>query len=105
MSTQKPKSGFKVLWLLLAAGGLSLIGGGALFALNQTTAGGPGGQLGPGRVGEAYQAGERVDIWRNESWHPGGIVAADGEHYRVRYDRSEVFGAEVVDTSRLRHRD
>ncbi len=91
------------MWLLLAAGALSLLGGGALFAINQTTAGGPGGQLGPGRLEETYQTGEQVDIWRNESWHSGKVVAVDGERYRVQYDRADVFSAERVDNSRLRH--
>jgi len=102
MSTDSEKSNFRILWLVLAAGAVSLLGGGALFIMNQTVGTGASGHLGPGRLEATYAAGDGVDIWRNESWLPGEVVEVDDERYRVEYERAETFPSEWVDASRLR---
>lgn len=89
-------------WVVLLAGVLSLGGGATLLYLSQSGALGLNAGAGPGLPSGRYSAEQRVDIWKNESWHPGSVTAVDGARYRVRYDQSHVFPEETVDATRLR---
>lgn len=89
-------------WWIVIGSILSLGAGVTLLVLSQTGQLGAAGGTGPGHLSESYTEGQRVDIWRNESWHPGAVVSVDGSTYKVRYDRANVFGEESVDASRLR---
>jgi hypothetical protein len=93
-----------VFWIIVVCALLSLAGGGTLFFLSQRGALGanPGG--GPGLTFESYVTEQSVDIWRNESWHPGTIEQVKDRRYFVRYDRSDIFQSEWLDASRLRAR-
>lgn len=104
MSEPKPAEGFPALfWWVVIGSILSLGTGVTLLVLSQTgKLGDNNGAAGPGLPSTRYLAGQRVDIWRNESWHPGNILSVDGTTYRVRYDENKVFGEEIVDASRLR---
>jgi hypothetical protein len=105
MTEQPAPEGVRVpafFWLIVVSSILSLGGGATLLFLSQSGRLGAGAVDGPGLTSEVYVAGQRVEIWRNESWHPGTVTSVDGLRYRVRYDQANVFVDETLDASRLR---
>lgn len=91
-------------WLVLLSGVISLGGGATLLFLSQTGSLGLNAGDGPGLPSELYTAAQPVDIWKNESWHPGTVVSVDDARYRVRYEQGHVFPEETVDATRLQPR-
>jgi hypothetical protein len=98
---EEPRGTPPWFWLVVIAGVISLGGGATLLYLSQTGGLGLNAGTGPGLPSETYVARQQVDIWKNDSWHPGAVVAVEGSRYRVRFDRAEVFPDEVVDATRL----
>jgi hypothetical protein len=90
-------------WWIVVGAVLSLGGGVTLFVMNQRGSLGVGAGAGPGLASESYTPQQRVEIWKNESWHPGVILGVDGPRYRVHYEQP-VFRDETVDPTRLRAR-
>jgi len=87
-------------WWIIVGSVLSLGGGITLFIMNQAGSLGANAGAGPGLRSQTYVVQQRVDIWKNESWHPGQVLSVDGSDYRVRYDET-IFGEETVDVTRL----
>ena len=101
---QRSRSGVpRFFWWIVVGSILSLGGGVTLLVMGQMGSLGVPAGAGPGLASERYASQQQVDIWKNESWHPGVVVAVEGTRYRVHYDEA-VFGEETVDPTRLRAR-
>jgi hypothetical protein len=98
------RTGRRLFWIVALGGLLSLMTGGTLFFVSQRGSFGARGGVGPGVRSATYTRNQLVNIWRNDSWLPGEVIEPNGERYRVRYERHEVFSEEWVDSSRLQPR-